>query len=131
MSVNLKITQCWDVGDFNKCFLNWYRHCKQFIYIAVCIPWAIWYSRNSAIFRNSPPDYVQCSLIALKMFNTCNVDNLKLKTDRVSLFNLKVDQPVLFFDGASQAGICDVGGVIYLNETHYFTVNSIVVKDQI
>lgn len=94
----------------------------MYFFLAVCIPWTIWHSRNSAIFRNSQPDYIQCSLTALKMLDNCKMDISKLKTDRVSTFNFKVDRPVLFFDGASQAGICAVGGVIYLNETHCFTV---------
>lgn len=121
ISSNLNITQCWDVGDFNKCLLNWFRHCKQHFYIAICIPWAIWYSRNSAIFRNATPDILQCSLTALNMFALCKEDDLKMKIDRVSYFNFKVDQPVLFFDGASQSGLCAIGGVIYLNESHYYT----------
>lgn len=56
------------------------------------------------------------------MFKNCKMDLQKKRTDRISHFKLRVDQPVLFFDGASQAGLCAAGGVIYLNDTHYFSI---------
>lgn len=122
MSIHFKITNCWAIGDFNQCFLNWYRQCKKLFYLAVCIPWSIWHTRNCVIFRNSTPDYTQCWLTALKMFNSCKVDEMMLKTERISTFSLIVDRPVLFFYGASQAGMCAIGGVIYLNDSHYFSI---------
>lgn len=58
----------------------------------------------------------------MKMFSSYKTDDHRQKIAKVSHFSPKVEQPVLFFDGAAQNGICAVGGVLYLNETHYFTV---------
>lgn len=56
VSANLNITRPWDVGEFKCCLLNWFRNCKPFFIIAICISWAIWYTRNCAIFQSLQPD---------------------------------------------------------------------------
>lgn len=52
VSVRLKFSYHWDVGGFSLRLLNWYRKSKQFFTIAIFISWAIWYTRNCAIFQD-------------------------------------------------------------------------------
>lgn len=44
------------------------------------------------------------------------------KIIKVSTLIPKYTSPVLFFDGAATNGLCAAGGVIFLNQDHYFTL---------
>lgn len=56
------------------------------------------------------------------MFHLYEDENCRLPINRINHFSLIVSQLVLFFDGAAQNRICAVGGMIYLNDNHYFSV---------
>lgn len=64
---------------------------------------------------------VSCGFMALNLTQQYSEKTTSAVERRIGQVSFVFNQPILFFDGAAQNGMCDVGGVIYLNEDHYYT----------
>lgn len=118
----LTVTKDWEDGDFGQSLLSQFRSSKDTLQVPIFISWALWYFRNLATFQGKLPEVEVCGLIVLKLAQQFKAEPIKVADRRIGQFSFMVDQPILFFDGAAQQGLCVVGGVIFLNEGHYFTL---------
>lgn len=122
ISLELQLTELWGTGPFRLCALMWHRHCKDLPYLPVVISWEVWRSINDAIFNNrSPTLSISCHRILMTIKYFCSTTDLsKTRVDTVPF--ISDHKPVAFFDGPEVDGRCAVGGVIFINKEHYYTL---------
>lgn len=108
--------------SIGEALLRWTRRSLDTVQIPIFISWALWFTRNSSIFQDMELDVSSCGFLALKLLHQYPVDTTSTVVRSIGQFSFIVNQPILFFDGAAQNGYCAAGGVIYLNQDHFFTL---------
>lgn len=117
---NLQVV--WDDKDFGEGLHNWIRGKKKPLFLPIFISWIIWFERNEVIFHDKKADPLHCASTVCMMLQNFPEEEAGNHIVRDSSFSFVVSQPILFFDGAARDGLCAVGGVIYLNENHLFSL---------
>lgn len=118
----LGLTHHWEGCNVEKCLYDWVRFEKAHFTLPVFICWVIWRAQNIALFDNYIPIVDSGFHEALSLYLKYQEEDRKLVERNISNFQLTVDDPILFFDGATAEGKCGIGGVIYLNYDHFYTI---------
>lgn len=118
----LNLQLVWDGLDFGTGMLNWVRNYNKPLFLPIFISWIIWFTRNEVIFQNLKPDAVQCVKSVCYLLQNYPEEEHGKKVVSEGTFSFAVSQPVLFFDGAAQDGLCATGRVIYINDHHHFSL---------
>ena len=114
----------WDGNSVSGAWDFWWRFFSRskLKSLPLLITWGIWLARNGAIFKEkvSIPEIISAQVIGLYK---ALPEYIRAADQRRNL-DLLIDKthPWGFFDGAAQNEMCGGGAVLYLSETHYFTI---------
>lgn len=78
--------------------------------------------RNKATFEETSPNLEGAFNSALSQYLNFQTSLKAPSMRNIGNFHFRFDDPILFFDGATNLGVCGDGGVIHLNFNHYFTL---------
>lgn len=119
---NFGIFVKWNGPNVESCLQDWLKNCKEHLTLPIFICWTVWTLRNKATFEEQTPNVDGIYNVVLSHYLHYQT-GLKPPVHRnVGNFQFIVNDPVLFFDGVANLGNCGAGGVIFINEFHYFSL---------
>jgi ribonuclease HI len=90
--------------------------------LPLLIIWGVWLARNSLIFKGVSlvPEITTAKSIAILSSLSTPVE--RVKTRQFQEEDIDKTKPWGFFDGASQNNTCEGGGILFLSDSHYFSL---------
>jgi ribonuclease HI len=117
--------QCnWYGQDLEQAWQNWWatRIYKSLRALPLLIIWGVWLVRNSLIFKGVPSAPEITVAKSLAILTSLPTQEVRVKTRQSQEVEIDKTIPWGFFDGASQHNHCGGGGILYLSDSHYYSM---------
>ena len=114
----------WEGISVNSAWETWWRSFSRskLKTLPLLIIWGIWLARNGAIFKEkgSIPEITSTQTVGLYK---ALPEYIRAAEQRRNLdIELDKTHPWGFFDGAAKKEMCGGGAVLFLSDSHYFTL---------
>jgi len=123
---NLVGSPCqWSGVSIGAAWEDWWRRTtiQKHKYLPLLVIWGIWLARNKAIFNDKPSLPEITAVQSVGLFKSLPEHLRAAKQRRVLDVEIDRSRPWAFFDGASQNNMCGGGAVLYLSDSHSFTIS--------
>ena len=114
----------WEGNSVNSAWENWWRsfsHSKLKT-LPLLIIWGVWLARNGSIFQDKVSSPELTSAQSVGLYKALPEYIRAAKQRRNLEFDLDKTHPWGFFDGAAQNELCGGGAILYLSDSHYFSL---------
>jgi ribonuclease HI len=86
------------------------------------IIWGVWLAQNSLIFKGVPLAPEITTTKSLAILSSLPPQKIRVISRQSQEVEIDKSSPWGFFDGASQHNRCGGGGILYLSESHYYSM---------
>jgi hypothetical protein len=90
--------------------------------LPLLVIWGVWLARNSIIFNEKPMVLERTATHSLAILSSFPQESGTVKIRNIQEEEIDITRPWGFFDGASQNNRCGGGAILFLSESHFFSM---------